>query len=521
MNENIENKSSRLLAILDSLNRQIETLKNNEENSNNLAEYEQQKKEILSKIEFVERCIKIGIIKKTDSMSRQELLDIALKSLSVVSEDINPNDFISEYNRLKRYRAEYIEDVSKRRSIIPELTFTVEGKLDTLVDKNGKPRSNFEIVPEDQERVNKFLKMRRKLGNIRLKVKVPSDYFSDEELYEMGYKKLSESDSYLMKGFTVKTPDDYTLNPGEPNIEHPFQHFTISSDAVASKKLSSRYNIYDYEDCKAQMKRMEIILPEIQLKQNLLSDSGYLKEYVQRLLTNDPEFIDDYLTDKEMGTKVSIENQHLYQDSITDLSDDYINQILTSLSDVSDEHLREMFDTTDKIDTYMKVLESIKRKARRNFPKIYIEPLDRSEEVKQFIKDRIGTIFHDYNDGLGRARVSASPEFFTEEDITLFEQGQPINKNIDGRDIQFQFDPTRYGKTSSYYNDELKTRPEYKEKLMEVFDEYRNSLVNGYPTELQKIAECDKKIAVLNNLREQYTNPSMSEPTSYGAPRHN
>ena len=520
MNENIENKSSRLLAILDSLNRQIEALKNNEQYSNNLAEYEQQKKEILSKIEFVERCIKIGIIKKTDSMSHQELQEIAFKSLSVVSENINPNDFISEYNRLKRYTAEYIEDVSKRRSIIPELTFTVEGPLDTLVDKNGKPRSNFEIISEDQERVNRFIKGRRKFGNIRLKVKVPSDYFSDEELYQMGYRFSTVDDTYSIKGFTVKTPDDYTLNPGEPNAEHPFQHFTISSDAIASKKLSSRYNIYDYEDCIAQMKRMEIILPEIQLKQKLLSDSGYLKEYVQRLLTNDPEFIDDYLTHKEMRTQVSIENQHLYQDNITDLSDDYINSVLASLSDVSDEHLKEMFDTTDKIDTYIKVLESIKRKARRNFPKLFIEPLDNSEEIKQFIKDRIGTIFSDYNEGLGSARVSARPEFFTEEDISLLEHGQTINKTIDGRNIEFKFDSTRYSKTSGYLDDKKDT-PQYKEKLMEVFDEYRYSLVNGYPNELQKIAECDKKIAALNSLREQYENPSMSEPTSYGAPRHN
>lgn len=64
MNENVENKSSRLIAILDSLSRQIESLKNNQQNSNNLSEYERQKKEILSKIEFVERCINIGIIKK-------------------------------------------------------------------------------------------------------------------------------------------------------------------------------------------------------------------------------------------------------------------------------------------------------------------------------------------------------------------------------------------------------------------------------------------------------------------------
>lgn len=516
MNENIEN--SKLVSILNSLSKQIEELNSKQNNSNNLAEYEQQKKEILSKIEFVERCIKIGIIKKTDSMSRQELLDIALKSLSVVSEDINPNEFISEYNRLKNYTSEYVLDVEKRRSIIPELTFTVEGKLDTLVDKNGKPRSNFEIVPEDQERVNRFLKKRRTLGNIRLKVKVPSDYFSDEELYQMGYRFSTVDDTYSIKGFTVKTPDDYTLNPGEPNIEHPFQHFTISSDAIASKKLSSRYNIYDYEDCMAQMKRMEIVLPEIQLKQKLLSDSGYLKEYVQRLLTNDPEFIDEYLTHKEMGTEVSKENQHLYQHEITDLSDDYINSILTSLSDVSDEHLKEMFDTTDKIDTYIKVLESIKRKARRNFPKLFIEPLDNSEEVMQFIKDRIGTIFSDYNEGLGSARVSARPEFFTEEDISLLENGQTINKTIDGRNIEFKFDSTRYGKTSGY-SEERKESPQYKEKLMEVFDEYRNSLVNRYPNELQKIAVCDKKIAVLNSLREQYENPSMNQPTSFGS-RH-
>lgn len=518
MNENVENKSSRLIAILDSLSRQIESLKNNQQNSNNLSEYERQKKEILSKIEFVERCINIGIIKKTDSMSRQELLDIALKSLSVVSEDVNPNEFISEYNRLKKYTSEYVLDVEKRRNIIPKLTFTVEGKLDTLVDKNGEPRSNFEIIPEDQERVNRLLKKRRILGNIRLKVKVPSDYFSDEELYQMGYKKLFESDPYPMKGFTVKTPDDYTLNSGEPNIEHPFQHFTISSDAVASKKLSSRYNIYDYEDYKAQMKRMEIILPEIQLKQNLLSDSGYLKEYVQRLLTNDPEFIDDYLTAKEMGITVSIENQRLYQHEITDLSDDYVNSILTSLVAVSDEHLREMFDTPDKIDTYIKVLDSIKRKARRAFPKVYIEVIDNSKEVMQFIQDRVGTIFHEYNGALGKARISAMPEFFTEDDINLLEQGQPINKNIDGRNIEFKFDSTRYSKTSGY-SDEEKESPQYKEKLMEVFDEYRNSLANEYPIELQKIAECDKKITVLNNLKEQYDNPSMNKPTSFGS-RH-
>lgn len=516
MNENIE--KNKLVAILNSLSKQIEELNSKQDNSNNLAELEQQKKEILSKIEFVERCIKIGIIKKTDSMSHQQLQDIALKSLSVVSEDINPNEFISEYSRLKNYTSEYIEDVSKRRSIIPELTFTVEGPLDTLVDKNGKPRSNFEIVPEDQERVNRFIKRRKNLGNIKLRVKVASDYFSDEELYEMGYKKLFESDTYLMKGFTVKTPDDYTLKPGEPNIEHPFQHFTISSDALASKKLSSRYNIYDYRDCRAQMKRMEIILPEIQLKQNLLSDSVYLKEYVQRLLTNDPEFIDEYLTHKEMGTEVSRENQHLYQHEITDLSDDYINSILTSLSDVSDEYLKEMFDTTDKIDTYVKVLESIKRKARGNFPKLYIEAIDNSKEVMQFIQDRVGTIFHEYNSALGRARISARPEFFTEDDINLLEQGQSINKNIDGRNIEFKFDSTRYSKTSGY-SDERKESPQYKEKLMEVFDEYRNSLVNEYPNEVHKIAECDRKIAVLNNLREQYENPSMNQPASFGS-RH-
>jgi len=518
MNENIENKSSKLFAILDSLNRQIEALNSRQQDSNNLAELEQQKKEVLSKIEFVERCIKIGIIRKIDSMSCQELQTIALKSLSLVSEGIEPSDFIGEYNRLKEYTYNYAQDVAERRNIIPELTFTVEGSLDVLVDKTGNPRSGFEIIPEDQERVNRFIKKKRTLGNIRLRIKVPSDYFTDEELYEMGYRKTFDS-SYRMKGFTVRTPDDYTFGAGEPTPEHPFQHFTISSDAEASRKLTSRYNIYEYRDYKEQLKKMEIILPEIQKKQKLLSDSAYLKEYVQKLLTSDPEFIDEYLAHKEMGTQVSIEDQHLYHHEITDLSDKYINSILASLSDVSDENLREMFDTTDKIDTYVKVLETIKRKASSNFPKLYIEALDNSKEVMQFIKDRTGIVFHDYNDALGTARVSARPDFFTEEDIALFEQEQPISKNIDGRDIQFIFDTSRYSKTVFYYTDERKARPEYKEKLIEVIDDYRNALVNQYPQQKEKIAECDRKIAVLNNLREQYENPSMPEPSS-GARRH-
>lgn len=515
MNENIGNKN-KLVAVLNALSRQLEELNSKQNDSNNFAELEQQKKELLSKIEFVERCIKIGIIKKTDSMSLQQLQDIAFKSLSAVSIDINPTEFISEYNRLKNYTSEYVLDVEKRRSMIPTLTFTVEGKLDTLVDKDGKPRSNFEIVPEDQERVNRFIKKRKTLGNIRFQVKVPSNYFTDEELYAMGYKRLPGSDYSLMKGFTVKTPDDYTMEPGGPTLEHPFQSFTISSDAIASKNLSSRYNIYDYRDYKAQMQRMEIILPEIQLKQKLLSDSSFLKEYVQKLLTSDSDFIDEYLIHKEWKTEISREDQYLYQHEITDLSDDYINSVLASLSDISDESLRTMFDTTDKIDTYIKVLESIKRKARRNFPKLYIEALGNSEEIMQFIQDRVGTIFHDYNDTLGRARISAQPDFFTEEDIILLEQGQPISKNIDGKNIEFKFDSTRYSKTSGY-SDERKQSLQYKEKLMEVLDEYRNSLVNGYPAEQKKIAECDKKIAVLNNLREQYENPSMNQPSSFSS----
>lgn len=47
----------------------------------------------------------------------------------------------------------------------------------------------------------------------------------------------------------------------------------------------------------------------------------------------------------------------------------------------------------------------------------------------------------------------------------------------------------------------------------------RSSLANGYPVEQQKIAECNKKISVLNNLREQYDNSSMNQPSSFGS-RH-
>ena len=184
-------------------------------------------------------------------MSRQELLDIALKSLSVVSEDVNPNDFISEYNRLKRYTAEYIEDVSKRRSIIPELTFTVEGKLDTLVDKNGKPRSNFEIVPEDQERflgiVNKEnLVNEISKGNI---VKVTYRLIIDgkPEFVELSAMKLSSDTSHIILAVTSidswkKKEDEYNKKLNQEKLLSRTDGLTNTLNKFAYKEIEKKIN---------------------------------------------------------------------------------------------------------------------------------------------------------------------------------------------------------------------------------------------------------------------------------------
>ena len=139
MNENYNNDASNngrnLYALLTSLEQQVSILKEQYGDTSTLSPeeldtYISKKASLIQKIDLVEKCIKIGIIKKVDSMSIDELQKVALQSLSIVSEGINPDEFISEYNRLNQYVKEYQEDLQRRRSILEELTFIVEGPLD-------------------------------------------------------------------------------------------------------------------------------------------------------------------------------------------------------------------------------------------------------------------------------------------------------------------------------------------------------------------------------------------------------
>lgn len=62
MNENIEN--SKLASILNSLSRQIEELNSKQNNSNNLAELEQQKKKYYQKSNLLKDVLKLELSKK-------------------------------------------------------------------------------------------------------------------------------------------------------------------------------------------------------------------------------------------------------------------------------------------------------------------------------------------------------------------------------------------------------------------------------------------------------------------------
>lgn len=521
MNENYgaeqKNKGDNLFAILGDLQLQISSLSEKYKDKSNLSSeelesYEAQKLAIMQKLELVEKCIKIGIIKKTDSMSIDELQDIALQSLSVVSEGINPNEFISEYNRLTEYLQNYKEDLQRRKSIIPDLNFIVEGPLDVLVDTNGNPRSGFIIAAEDQKRVNTFLKKRRTIGNIRLNVKVPDSYFSNEELDRMGYIRLSGA---LMKGFTVKTPDDYSPKQGEPNSEHPFQSFTITSDSEASKKLSSRYNVYDAYKSQEQLKRMSVILPEIQKKQRLLSDRNYLKEYVQKLLV-DSDFVEQYLSSKVKTDKQSVEMQYLYGNDITTLSDENLDNILSSIGSISDENLREIFYSPEKVDMYITFLNSVKRKTKREFPGIWLEPEQSTEEIDKLINEKIGTIIRSKTP----VGFQVYPDFINESDLLSLEHNQSIIKEINGVTIPFKLALSRYSETSGYYNEARQQRPEFVERLHKVIDDYRTAISTTYPQQLKKIAECDRKLEALEKLKAEYGQPNVGDNPSFGKPRH-
>lgn len=520
MNENYNNDANNngrnLYALLTSLEQQVSTLKEQYGDISKLSPeeldtYISKKASLIQKIDLVEKCIKIGIIKKVDSMSIDELQNIALQSLSIVSEGINPDEFISEYNRLNQYVKEYQEDLQRRRSVLEELTFIVEGPLDVLVDKNGKPRSDFIVSEEDAKLLKKQAKMSRKFGNRRIEVKVPVYYFTDEELDRMGYRK---SDDLLLKGFTIKIPNDYVLKEGEPSPEYPFQHFTITSDAEASRKLSSRYSIYDARKAQQDINRMQVVLPEIQLKKRLLTDRNYLKEYVKKILV-DPYFVEQYMRSIGKTNDASIEMQYLYSHEITNLSEQDFANLMETIESTSVENLQKMFDSPEKIDMYITLINGIKRKTTREFPGIWLEPENPTDEINEIINSDSNTFRAKFPVG-----CQVYPEFITEQDLQLLEQNRTIIKNVNGVNIPFKLAVSRYKETSFYYDEARQQRPEFAEKLHEVIGEYRRAISIDYPKQLEKIAECNRKLEALERLKSEYGQPSMQEPTSHTKPRH-
>lgn len=520
MNENYNNDANNngrnLYTLLTSLEQQVSTLKEQYGDTSKLSPeeldtYISKKASLIQKIDLVEKCIKIGIIKKVDSMSIDELQNIALQSLSIVSEGINPDEFISEYNRLNQYVKEYQEDLQRRRSVLEELTFIVEGPLDVLVDKNGKPRSDFIVSEEDTKLLKKQAKMSRKFGNRRIEVKVPVYYFTDEELDRMGYRK---SDDLLLKGFTIKTPNDYVLKEGEPSPEHPFQHFTIISDAEASRKLSSRYSIYDAKKAQQDISRMQVVLPEIQLKKRLLTDRNYLKEYVKKLLV-DPYFVEQYMSSFVKTNNASIEMQYLYSHEITNLSEQDFANLMETIESTSVENLQKMFDSPEKIDMYITLINGIKKKTTREFPGIWLKPENPTDEINEIINSDSNTFRAKFPVG-----CQVYPEFITEQDLQLLEQNKTIIKEVNGVNIPFKLAVSRYKETSFYYDEVRQQRPEFAEKLHEVIGDYRRAISIDYPKQLEKIAECNRKLEALERLKSEYGQPSMQEPTSHAKPRH-
>ena len=359
--------------------------------------------------------------------------------------------------------------------------------------------------------LKKQAKMSRKFGNRRIKVKVPVYYFTDEELDRMGYRK---NDDLLLKGFTIKTPDDYVLKEGEPSPEHPFQHFTITSDAEASRKLSSRYSIYDARKAQQDISRMQVVLPEIQLKKRLLTDRNYLKEYVKKLLV-DPYFVEQYMSSIGKTNDASIEMQYLYSHEITNLSEQDFANLMETIESTSVENLQKMFDSPEKIDMYITLINGIKRKTTREFPGIWLKPENPTDEINEIINSASNTFRAKFPVG-----CQVYPEFITEEDLQLLEQNKTIMKNVNGVNIPFKLAVSRYKETSFYYDEVRQQRPEFAEKLQEVIGEYRRAISIDYPKQLEKIAECDRKLEALERLKTEYGQPSMQEPISHAKPRH-
>lgn len=299
---------------------EIETDKLNDKNDN-----EKIKKDLLKELKFFKSILQVGIIKKINNMSKEQLLNIAYKTFDSITLDAN-NSFIEEYQKDLEYLKNYNKDLDEKRNTVLELEYTLEAKLFVLFDDSGEPKLDIIIDPETSKIIKEKIKNGYpKTKDIRIKARILRNIFKDYQLYQLGLWHMPNK-SY--PGSAAIRPNDYLKNDIYKKYSNEF--ITIETDYEGADRLTS---MYSYEEAKIKTEKIEkykTLYEKMLLKQRIETDENFLREYVKQIIV-DPEYINLYMDNAIITTLGGNEYsmRQLYNSAFANIEEDEFNKYMS------------------------------------------------------------------------------------------------------------------------------------------------------------------------------------------------
>ena len=471
---------------------------------------------------LVKNGIKIGILKKIETMDLETLQSIAIRSLSIFSEGINPDTFISGYEALKENQQKELEafekgqqeELKKRKELVSSLEFEVEGPAYLFMDSAENLRTRLIFSEEDIELLKKRIKENLGYRVHFYDVKVPNDFFADDELLKLG--PCYSGTGIDNNGFAVSCGDFLSVEELLAIMFHQLPHpaYIIRINNSMFRQFDGRYNLHAKPEENLQINQMGHIIPDIMEKQKLLSDASYLKKYIQELLV-ESEFL-DWLSSIDVNNQTyqylcqlkSLPVESFFSEEEFEI---IINPIL---SKKAFENAQRLFPSRMAINEYKAYLnrakKEIKAQIEGGFPKIYLKSSYLpQEERKKVIDSKIFERTFSSKDGI--SGLIENSNIITEEDLQALEQNQTITKEIDGRTISFGLDYGRIKGMSKYSDERKRQSNEFYEDLKTFIDTYRKAVNSYHSNQLLTIKQCDKQLEVLKELEQK-----LPRPMSYG-----
>lgn len=374
---------------------------------------------LATNLNLIKKGIKIGILKKIATMDLETLQSIAIRSLSIFSEGINPDVFISEYERLKNkqkidleeFEKGQKEELKKRRELAPSLEYELRGPAYAFVDINGNPRTNLIIEDKQLEILKAQVKKDPNTRKI-LKVKVPKDFFTDDELLKLGPKyhngvsenvevlkpiHLSKEEMHELYpiisqrhaaflSFIKKRPENALLS--EEELRDKYQQdlcrfkfiIKITPDIRRKERFDYKYHSSAKPQENVQINQMGIILPEVIEKQKLLSDIAHLKRCVQELLVGS-EFFNWYSSIDKNNPNYQVLQQLILSPITTFFSEEEFNSIINPIiSAKSVASSQQLFGDSKDINRYRDYLNRVKKENKAQAKEPYSNQLLTTEQ---------------------------------------------------------------------------------------------------------------------------------------------